>query len=197
MNNTDFLDKFRGNPDTLLGYIRRDPDFIAITDKYLKNKFIGIDHLLHRTEDPVVLRCIDEVSQHFKLKPEIASKIVFFSKQTSDLDMGYIPKVSNDGQYVYIRLGAKTTQKDLRTIWPMVKQHQKEVGDVGTKKWANTLLAYCIYKQVEVNGRSLKSVYADYTDGKLEGYAHKATILDINEFRRYYYSFIKGILITI
>jgi len=189
------VDKLRGNPDILLGYIMADPIFKAIKDKHLHDVFLGIDNLLGKTDNPKITNCANEISKYFKIKPRITTRLLLASGHTIQRDMGYTPKISNDGQYVYIRIGAKTTQQDIIGLWKLVKEQQKEIDDVGSKSWTNTQLAYCIYRQRVIKGKTMAQVYQDYLDKKLEGYDGGITYTDINDFRKYYNSFIKGILI--
>lgn len=187
--------RLRGNPDILLGYIMADPVFKKIKQEHLHDVFLGIDNLLGKTDNPKVIKCAEEISKYFKIKPQIATRLLLANGYTLQKDMNYTPKVTNDGQYVYIRIGAKTTQKDIASLWKLIKKQQKEIGGVGSKSWANTRLAYCIYRQSVINGKPMAQIYQDYLDKKLKGYDGGITYTDINDFRKYYNSFIKGILI--
>lgn len=194
MNAGSDMKHFRGNQDTLLGYIRQDPDYEKICKEYLSDQFLGIDQLLGFSENPRVQECISVIAQHFKIKNKYAEMLVLSHPTIIEKSMGYLPKITGDIEYVYIRVGPKTTIKDVTSVWHIVKEHQKKIGGVGSKGWSNTKLAYCIYRQRIIEEKPMAQVYEEYIDGRLEGYDAKPTIFDINDFRKYYDSFIKGIL---
>lgn len=184
-----------------LADVMNSPEFKEIKSKYLPKSryFTGIHHLLGRlSDDPiskVIEVCADKISETFKLRKDIAAKLLISHNHTLPIDLSYLPKITSDDNYVYLRIGPRTSQKDVVNVWKLVKDEQRKLGKVGSKSSINSELAFCIHRELVIADRSLKSIFADYQDGKLKGYEHKATIDDLDDFRKYYKRSTAGLLI--
>jgi len=194
------LEGLRGNQEVFLGCIAQSPEFEEIKEKHLKNVFMALYSLYRRLDgldskaDRKVLVCASEISEVFGISQENALNLLFLPVRSSSLNhLRYSPKVLRDGNEVVLRFGTKTTLKDIKVIWGVVRSVQREIGMVGSKKSINPELAYCIHKQYKMNGRKMVDVFDDYINRKLEGYNYPPTITDEHEFRKYYKDIVKGL----
>ena len=193
------IDGLRGNQEVFLAYIVESDEYKAIVDKHLKNEFLGIDTLLRRISDinsehgEKMLTCAAEISSVFHLTFNVALDLLVNASHPALRRQRYLPKISRDGDEVVIRIGVKTTQADIKVVWNVIKGIQKEIGGVSSKNSINPQLAYCIHREHILNGTKMADVFRQYLAGQLEGYRHKPTILDENEFRKYYRQIVKGL----
>lgn len=184
-----------------LADVMNSSEFKEIKDKYLPKPryFTGIHHLLGRlTDDPTsraIEVCADKISETFKLRKDIAIKLLLSHNRTLPIDLSYLPKITRDDNYVYLRIGPRTSQKDVMNVWKLVKDEQRKLGKVGSKSSINSELAFCIHRELVIADRSLRNIFTDYQDEKLRGYKHKATINDLDDFRKYYKRSTAGLLI--
>lgn len=193
------LNQFRGNQDIFLGDLINSDEFKSIKNKYLKDVFLGINQLLGRCDDSEMGRqidlCADKVSDYFKIKKDIALKLILSTDHTIPFDMNYIPRVYSDEKYVYLRFNQKTALKDIESVWKKVKEEQKKLGKVSSKSSINPNLAFCIYRQYVLQNRKMMDIFKDYEVCKLDGYNYPPTISDEHTFRKYYKNIIGGLLI--
>ena len=188
----------RGNQDVLLADIRRSPEFEAIEQKYLKNVFMGIYGLLKRVEGDDdnarrVYACADEISQTFKMSKNNALRLLLTAKAPAAYGTRYTPHIKQDGDEIVMRFGHKTTLADIKAVWKVVRDVQREIGGTGSKQSINPELAFCIHRQYVLVGRKMKDIFDDYTQQRLEGYKNPPTIHIEDEFRKYYNRINKGL----
>lgn len=193
-----YCSTLRGNQDVLLADIRRSPEFEAIEQKYLKNVFMGIYALLWRVKVDdnnarKVYACADEISKTFRMSKDNALRLLLTAKAPVMYGAKYLPQVKQNGNEVIMRFGCKTTLADIKAIWHIVKDIQREIGDTGSKKSINSGLAFCIHRQHVLKGRKIADIFNDYSHKRLEGYEGKPPTLSENDFRKYYKKVIKGI----
>lgn len=193
-----YIHELRGNQDVLLANIRRSPEFEAIEQKHLKNVFMGIYELLKRVEGDdenarKVYACADEISEVFKISKENALRLLLTAKAPAVYGAKYMPHIKQDGDEVVMRFGRKTTLADIKAVWKVVKDVQREIGGTGSKQSINPELAYCIHRQYVLKERKMKDIFDDYTNKRLEGYKYLPTISDEEEFRKRYKKIIKGL----
>ena len=199
--NRAYTDGLRGNQDIFLADVMNSPEFVKIKNEYLPKPryFTGIHHLLSKlSDDPTsraIEKCADKISETFRLRRDIAIRLLISHNYTLPIDLSYLPKITSDENYVYLRIGPKTSQKDVMGVWKLVKEEQRKLGRIGSKTSINPELAFCIHRELVITGKSLKSIFADYQHGKLNGYEHKATIDDFDDFRKYYKRSTTGLLI--
>ncbi len=165
----------RGNQDVLLADMRRSPEFEAIEQKYLKNVFMGIYGLLKRVEGDddnarKVYACGDEISETFKISKDNALRLLFTAKAPAAYGTRYTPHIKQDGDEVVMRFGRKTTLTDIKAVWHIVKDVQREIGGTGSKQSINPELAFCIHRQHVLKGRKIADIFDDYSHKRLEGY---------------------------
>lgn len=192
------LPSLRGNQDVLLAYIRRSEEFKAIEQKYLKNVFMGVYGLLERVEGDdnnarKVRMCAKEISDTFKISNRNAMKLLLEPEQPFAYRYRYLPHIKQEGDEVVMRFGHKTTQADIRAVWKVVRDVQREIGGTGGKQSINPELAYCIHRQHVLKGRKVADIFDDYSNKRLEGYEDKVPTLSENDFRKYYRQIIKGL----
>lgn len=192
------LPNLRGNQDVLLADIRRSPEFEAIEEKYLKNVFMGIYGLLKRVEGDdenarKVYACADEISGVFKISKESALRLLLTAKAPAAYGMKYTPHIKQDGDEVVMRFGRKTTLADIKAVWKIVKDVQREIGGTGGKQSVNPELAFCIHRQHVLKGRKIADIFDDYSHKRLEGYEGKPPTLSENDFRKYYRGVVEGL----
>lgn len=189
----------RGNQEVFLSYIARSPEFIEIKERHLKNVFMALYSLLRRLgglnpeADKKILACAGEISEVFGISKDNAVTLLITPSQAALNSLRYAPKVSRDDNEVVLRFGAKTTLKDIKSIWGVVRSLQHEIGKVGSKTSINPELAYCIHRQYKMSGRKMTEVFNDYINRRLEGYNHSPTMTSEHEFRKYYKGIIKGL----
>ena len=188
----------RGNQDVLLANIRRSPEFEAIKQKYLKNVFMGIYGLLKRVEGDddnarKVRACADEISETFKISKDTAIRLLLEPEQPAAYRYRYLPHIKQDGDEVVMRFGRKTTLADIRAVWKVVRDVQREIGGTGSKQSINPELAYCIHRQYVLRGRKIADIFDDYSHKRLEGYEGKSATLSENDFRKYYKGVVEGL----
>ena len=188
----------RGNQDVLLADMRRSPEFEAIEQKYLKNVFMGIYGLLKRVEGDddnarKVYACADEISETFKISKDNALRLLFTAKAPAAYGTRYTPHIKQDGDEVVMRFGRKTTLTDIKAVWHIVKDVQREIGGTGSKQSINPELAFCIHRQHVLRGRKIADIFDDYSHKRLEGYEGKSPTLSENDFRKYYKSVVEGL----
>ena len=192
------LPELRGNQDVLLAYIRRSEEFKAIEQKYLKNVFMGIYGLLKRVEGDdnnarKVRACAEEISSTFKISTRSAIKLLLEPGQPFAYHYRYLPHVKQEGDEVVLRFGHKTTQADIKAVWKVIRDVQREIGRTGSKQSINPELAYCVHRQHVLKGRKMADIFNDYSHKRLEGYENKRPSLSENDFRKYYRNIIKGL----
>lgn len=197
-----YTDKLRGNRDVFLGNILCSNEFNEIKTRYIKNEdsaIFGIYQLLGHTDSTKfglkIESCVNEVSDKFKIKKDIALKLILNSHHTLALTMNYAPYVYNDGEYAYIRIGPKTTQNDIKNVWKLVKTEQRKLDSIGSKSSINPELAFCIHRQLIINQKKIAEVFEEYLNNKLDRYNHPPTITDVKDFKKYYDKTVRGILI--
>lgn len=191
-----FYDRFRSNQDVFLGCILNDPEFSRIKEEILGDlapatwffKILGDRN--SDNDKKVVKSCAEAIASHFRIKESTALKLILTSKHIADLHFGYVPRCHREDDQIHITIGPKTTLEDIRRYWPFIKDKQKEIGKTHNRKSTNPELAYCIHKQI-MSGKKLKQAFDLYIDGKLEGYDHKPTLLEFNDFRKYYSKIVK------
>lgn len=193
-----YLPNLRGNQDVLLANIRRSAEFEAIEQKYLKNVFMGIYELLKRVEGDdesarKVYACADEISEVFKISKENALRLLLTAKAPAVYGAKYMPHIKQEGDEIVMRFGRKTTLADIKAVWKVVKDVQREIGGTGSKQSINPELAYCIYRQLVLKGRKMVDIFDDYSHKRLEGYEGKPPTLSENDFRKYYRSVVEGL----
>lgn len=182
----------------LLSNIRRSPEFEAIEQKHLKHVFMGIYELLKRVDGDdenarKVYACADEISRTFKISKEIALQLLLMPKAPTAYGTRYVPHIKQDGDEVVMRFGRKTTLADIKAVWKVVKDVQREIGGTGGKQSINPELAYCIYRQHVLKERKMADIFDDYSHKRLEGYEGKPPTLSENDFRKYYRSVVEGL----
>ncbi|QCT40193.1 hypothetical protein FBF31_03960 [Candidatus Saccharibacteria bacterium oral taxon 955] len=64
---------------------------------------------------------------------------------------------------------------------------------MSSKNSINPELAYYIHRKHVLNGTKMTDVFKQYLAGQLKGCKLKPTILDENEFRKYYRQIMKGL----
>ena len=178
--------------------IRRSPEFESIEQKHLKNVFMGIYGLLRRVEGDdenarKVYACADEISTVFKISKENALRLLLTAKAPATYGAKYMPHIKQDGDEVVMRFGRKTTLADIKAVWKVVKNVQREIGGTGSKQSINPELAYCIHRQYVLQKRKMADIFDDYSDKKLEGYEGKPPTLSENDFRKYYKGIVEGL----
>ena len=188
----------RGNQDVLLANIRRSPEFEAIKQKYLKNVFMGIYGLLKRVEGDddnarKVHACADEISETFKISKDTATRLLLEPEQPAAYRYRYLPHIKQDGDEIVMRFGRKTTLADIKAVWKVVRDVQREIGGTGSKQSINPELAYCIHRQHVLKGRKIADIFDDYSHKRLEGYEGKPATLSENDFRKYYKRIVEGL----
>lgn len=188
----------RGNQDVLLADIRRSPEFEAIEQKYLKHVFMGIYSLLERVEgddDNVrkVYACVDEISETFKISKENALRLLLTAKAPAAYGTRYMPHIKQDGDEIIMRFGRKTTLSDIKAVWGVVKDAQREIGGTGSKQSISPELAYCIHRHHVIKGRKMADIFYDYSHDRLEGYEGRSSTLSENDFRKYYKKVVEGL----
>ena len=193
-----YLSNLRGNQDVFLANIRRSPEFEAIEQKHFKNVFMGIYELLKRVEGDdknarKVYACADEISEVFKISKENALRLLLTAKALTAYGMRYAPHIKQDGDEVVMRFGRKTTLADIKAVWKIVKDVQREIGGTGSKQSINPELAFCIYRQYILNGRRMADIFKDYSHKRLEGYEGKSPTMSENDFRKYYLDIVEGL----
>lgn len=193
-----YLPNLRGNQDVFLANIRRSSEFEAIEQKYLKNVFMGIYGLLRRVEGDddnarKVYACADEISEVFKISKENALRLLLSPKAPAVYGAKYIPHIKQDGDEVVMRFGRKTTLADIKAVWKVVKDVQREIGGTGGKQSINPELAYCIHRQHVLKRRKMADIFDDYSYKRLEGYENKSPTLSENDFRKYYQKIVEGL----
>ena len=193
-----YLPNLRGNQDVFLANIRRSPEFETIEQKYLKNVFMGIYGLLRRVEGDddnarKVYACADEISEVFKISKENALRLLLTAKAPAVYGAKYMPHIKQDGDEVVMRFGRKTTLADIKAVWKVVKDVQRDIGGTGGKQSINPELAYCIHRQHVLKKRKMADVFDDYSRKKLEGYENKSPTLSENDFRKYYQKIVEGL----
>lgn len=193
-----YCSNLRGNQDVLLADIRRSPEFEAIEQKYLKNVFMGIYRLLGRVEGNddnarKVYACADEISRTFKISKKNALQLLLTANVPAVYGARYMPHVKRDGDEVVMRFGRKTTLADIKAVWHIVKDVQREIGSTGSKKSINPELAFCIHRQHILKGRKIADIFDDYLHKRLEGYEGKPPTLGENDFRKYYKGVVEGL----
>jgi hypothetical protein len=193
-----YLPNLRGNQDVFLANIRRSPEFEAIEQKYLKNVSMGIYGLLKRVEGDdenarKVYACADEISTVFNINKKNALRLLLTTKAPAAYGAKYMPHIKQDGDEVVMRFGRKTTLADIKAVWSVVKDVQREIGGTGGKQSINPELAYCIHRQYILKGRKMADTFDDYSHKKLEGYEGKPPTLSENDFRKYYRSVVEGL----
>ena len=197
-NYAKYRDGLRGNQEVFLANIMRSPEFEVIKQKHLNNVFIGIYKLLKRVEGDdenarKVQACANEISEVFKISKQSALKLLLSPKHPASYSSRYLPHIKREGDEIVLRLHQKTTLEDVRTIWKLVKELQKEIGGSGGKQSINPELAFCVHRQYVLRGRKMKDVFDDYVNQRLDGYEHPPTIAYEDEFRKYYKRIIKGL----
>lgn len=197
-NHRKHLPELRGNQDVLLAYIRRSAEFKAIEQKHLKSVFMGIYGLLKRIEGDdentrKVHACAEEISDIFKISKSNAIKLLLEPEQPLAYRYKYLPHVKQEGDEVVLRFGHKTTQADIKAIWKVVRDVQREIGRTGGKQSINPELAYRIHRQHALKGRKIADVFNDYSHKRLEGYENKTPTLSENDFRKYYRRIVEGL----
>ncbi len=193
-----YLSKLRGNKDVFLADIRRSPEFMAIEQKHLQHVFMGVYGLLGRvdgddTNDHKIRSCAQELSDTFGVSNDTALRLLLTAKAPAAYGMKYSPKVRRDGDEVVLRFGHKTRLDDIKAVWKLVKEVQREIGKTGSKQSINPELAFCIHRQHVLKGRKIADVYDDYSLKRLEGYEGKSPTLGENDFRKYYKSIVQGL----
>lgn len=188
----------RGNQDVFLADIRRSPEFEVIEEKYLKNVFMGIYGLLKRVEGDdentrKIYACAYEISEVFKISKESALRLLLTAKAPAAYSMQYTPHIKQDGDEVVMRFGRKTTLADIKAVWKIVKDIQREIGSTGSKQSINPVLAFCIHRQHILNGRKMADIFNDYSRKRLEGYEGKPPTMSENDFRKYYRNIVEGL----
>ena len=193
-----YLPNLRGNQDVFLANIRRSPEFEAIEQKHLKNVFMGIYELLRRVEGDdenarKVYACANEISEVFKISKESALRLLLTPKAPAVYGAKYMPHIKQDGDEVVMRFGYKTTLADIKAVWKIVKDVQREIGGTGGKQSINPELAYCIHRQHVLKERKMADIFDDYSHKRLEGYEGKMPTLSENDFRKYYQKIVEGL----
>lgn len=189
----------RGNQDVFLADLRRSQEFLEIEDKHLSNVFMGIYGLLQRVIDDddnsgrKVYACANEISSVFKVSREAALKLLLTAKHPSVYDLKYKPRISRDGNEILIRIGPKTTQADIMSVWKAIRDAQREIGGSGSKTSINPELAFLIHRQHILNGRKIADIFNDYSHKRLEGYEGKSPTMSENDFRKYYKGIVEGL----
>lgn len=189
----------RGNQEVLLAHIAESKEFKAIKERYLKTEFLGIDMLLHKIQDihsihsKKVLSCAEEIGALFHTSKDMALYLLLTPSQPSLHRQRYTPKISRDGNEVVIRIGPKTTQADIKAVWGVIKDLQRDIGSVGSKSSINPELEYYIHREHVLKGSRISEIFAQYQSGRLDGYSRKPTITDENDFRKYYSQTVKGL----
>lgn len=193
-----YRDNLRGNQEVLLTDILRSPEFNEIERKHIQGVFMGIYGLLGRVEGDDdnarrVYACADEIGTVFKISKETALKLLLRPKATAAYSAKYTPRIKRDGDEVVIRFGQKTTLADIKAIWKVVKDVQRDIGCTGSKQSINPELAYCIHRQHVLKGRKITDIFDDYSHKRLEGYEGKSPTLSENDFRKYYKGVVEGL----
>lgn len=188
----------RGNQDVLLEDIRRSPEFDVIKQKYLKNVFMGIYGQLRRVEGDdenaqKVRACADEISDTFKISKKNALRLLLSPDAPATYGTRYTPQIRQDGDEVVMRFGRKTTLADIKVVWGVVKDVQREIGGTGGKQSINPELAFCIHRQHVLEGRKIADIFDDYSQKRLEGYEGMSPTLSENDFRKYYRGVVEGL----
>lgn len=190
--------KIRGNQDVFLIDIMRSPEFEAIRERHLHNVFMGIYELLKRVEGDddsarKVHACAAEISDTFKISEDSVLRLLITPSQPFAYEYRYLPHIKRDGDEVVMRFGRKTTLADIKAVWKVVKDVQRDIGGSGGKQSINPELAFCIHRQYVLLGRKMKDIFDDYSQRKLEGYKHPPTLHFEDEFRKYYKRVVKGL----
>src|SRR5687768_17310612 len=101
-----YTNNLRGNQDIFLANLMNSPEFIEIRDKHLSGIFTGIERLLGKVVDEEsksskrIRAATKEISVRFKLKEDVAIKLLLSRNQTLPMHLNYIPKVYQDGEHV-------------------------------------------------------------------------------------------------
>lgn len=193
-----YLPKLKGNQEVLLADIRRSPEFKAIEHKHLNNVSMSIYTLLKRIEGDddnarKVYVCADEINKTFNISKDNALRLLLTAKSPAVYGMKYTPHIKQDGDEVVMRFGRKTTLADIKAVWKIVKDIQREIGGTGGKQSINPELAFCIHRQHILNGRKIADIFNDYSHKRLEGYEGKSPTLSENDFRKYYKGVVEGL----
>ena len=128
-----YLPNLRGNQDVFLANIRCSPEFDAIEQKHLKNVFMGIYELLRRVEGNdenarKVYVSTNEISKVFKINKESALlRLLLTQKKHQPCMVQNMPHIKQDGDEVAMRFGCKTILTDIKAVWKIVKDVQREV----------------------------------------------------------------------
>lgn len=197
-NYAKYRDDLRGNQEVFLTDIMRSPKFEAIKQKHLDGVFMGIYKLLKRVEGDnenarKVQACANEISEVFKISKRSSLKLLLSSNHSASYSSKYLPHIKREGDEIVLRLHQKTNLGDIRAIWKLVKELQKEIGGSGSKQSINPELAFCIHRQYVLKGRKMADIFKDYSHRKLEGYDGKLPTLSDNDFRKYYKGVVEGL----
>ena len=152
---------------------------------------MGIYRLLGRVEGNddnarKVYACADEISRTFRISKKNALQLLLTANVPAVYGARYMPHVKRDGDEVVMRFGRKTTLADIKAVWHIVKDVQREIGSTGSKKSINPELAFCIHRQHILKGRKIADIFDDYLHKRLEGYEGKPPTLGENDFRKYF-----------
>lgn len=188
----------RSNTDYLLLRIATSDDFMALKNKYFSDDdkvLLGLYRMTSSANYELSLkleRFYSEFEDKFQFSRKTAKRLLFLDEIIAPARFDYTPVIYRDEDSVYIKIGPKTTLNDIKNSWSKVVELKKELGRISGKKSNNTELAFCIYSRI-IKGDSMSKIFQKYIGGSLENYNLKPTILDENEFRKYYRKIVKGL----
>lgn len=143
----------------------------------------------------VAKRYITELNELYKLDEDVILKGLLDSKYLTAWSRKRSVGASINGKYINIIIGPETRLEDIKAIWSSsIEPLQDKLSSDRVKKssFNDLSLDFLIHKRV-LQGKSIKSIYDDYLDGKLD-VSHKGSkIPDYSDFRKQYKDTIKGL----
>ena len=187
--------------DWFLYHLFNDGDFVEIRKQWQLeindvDQAPGQESRQRAEIDEITERYVEPLRQKFSINETTARRGLAYKKHNRTLNEDRVPVAEIRGDRVIISIGANTRLEDIADSWGVWISHlQSNLPNYSLQREVPSnepLLAYTIYKGLR-KGRTLKDIHDTYLGGTLHSKIPEGNKwLDVNDFRKYYDSTVKG-----
>ena len=191
----------RNRYELFLHDLYNDPAFIEARKRFIAEvkSDQGISVLVGQpvgdSVHQVAKRYISELQELYRLDANIILKGLLDNKYLTAWSRRRSVGASIDNKHINIIIGPETRLEDVKAVWKSsIEPLQNKLNKDRVKKssFNDSSLDFLVYKG-ELSGRSIKSMYDDYLDGKLNISYGGDKIPDYSDFRKQYKDTLRGL----
>lgn len=189
--------------DWFLYHLFNDKDFVEIRKQWQLeindvDQEPGLEDKQRAEIEEITARYVESLRQKFGINKVTARKGLTYKKHNRTLNADRVPVAEIRGNRVIISIGANTKLEDIEDLWGVWISHlQSKLPNYDSQREKPSdepLLAYTIYKELR-NGHKMTEIHTAYKGGVLHSEIPESNKwLDVNDFRKYYKSIVKGYL---